>query len=73
MPDTIVTLLTIFGWLAVLIGFVLLVWDAVTHRVLSRAGVAAVLVGVVLLVVAAVVPASATHVDYDSAPAISIL
>lgn len=55
------TLLTLFGWLAILLGIVLVAWDAITHRVLSRPGVAAVLIGVVLLIVAAVIPDGTTY------------
>lgn len=59
-----VTLLTVLGWIAVLLGLVVLVWDFITHRVVSRPGLAAVVVGVVLLVVAYVLPAS--DVAYDA-------
>lgn len=67
MPDAILTLFTIFGWLAVIIGAVLLVWDAIMNRVLSRLGLGAVVVGVVLLVLAAVLPGPTYDSNYDGA------
>lgn len=69
MPDALFTILTVFGWIAVIVGAVLLVWDGVTHRVLSRPGLAAVVVGVVLLVLAAVLPPATVHTDYHGAAA----
>jgi hypothetical protein len=53
-----ITVLTILGWLAVLLGAVVLVWDFITNRVVSRPGVAAAVVSVVLLIVAYALPAS---------------
>lgn len=63
MPDALFTILTVFGWIAVIVGAVLLVWDGVTHRILSRPGLAAVVVGVVLLILAAVLPPATVHTD----------
>ena len=48
-------ILTLLGWLAVICGAAVLVWDFITHRVLSRPGLAAVAVGVLLLIIANIV------------------
>lgn len=58
-----IELLTIFGWLALILGVLALVWEYVAHRALSRVGAALCAVGVVLLVLAAVLPAATLTYD----------
>ena len=59
--SALVTALVIFGWLVLIVGGIVLVWDFVTARVLSRPGLAAVVVGVVLIVLANVLPVDAYY------------
>ena len=54
--SALVTVLVLLGWLAVVFGVVVLVWDFIVNRVLSRTGLAAVFAGAVLIVLASVLP-----------------